>query len=91
MKKFIFSIVLVVVALIIVGAFWNLEKQKEHAFDYYQKELAKRDKKMRQMEDSIRHLGARVEIYEITFDALREVDSATVDRVFHTIWNVREE
>ena len=58
---------------------------------YYQKELAKRDKKMRQMEDSIRHLGARVEIYEITFDALREVDSATVDRVFHTIWNVREE
>jgi uncharacterized protein YxeA len=91
MKKFLFSIELVVVALIIVGAFWNLEKQKEHAFDYYQKELAKRDKKMRQMEDSIRHLGARVEIYEITFDALREVDSATVDRVFYTIWNVREE
>lgn len=91
MKKFIFCIVLVVVALIIVGAFWHLNAQKEHAFDYYQKELAKRDKKMRQMEDSIHHLGARVEIYEIAFDALREVDSATVDRVFHTVWNIREE
>ena len=74
-----------------VGAFCKQKVQKEHAFDYYQKELAKRDKKMRQMEDAIRHLGARVEIYEITFDALREVDSATVDRVFYTIWNVREE
>ena len=91
MKKYIFCIVLVVIALMVVGAFWHLNVQEEHAFDYYQKELAKRDKKMRQMEDSIRHLGARVEIYEITFDALREVDSATVDRVFHTIWNVREE
>ena len=91
MKKFILVIASFVIALMVVGVFWHLNVQKEHAFDYYQKELAKRDKKMRQMEDSIRHLGARVEIYEITFDALREVDSATVDRVFHTIWNVREE
>ena len=50
MKKFILVIASFVVALIIVGAFWHLNVQKEHAFDYYQKELAKRDKKMRQME-----------------------------------------
>ena len=66
MKKFILVIASFVVVLIVVGAFWNLEKQKEHAFDYYQKELAKRDKKMRQMEDSIRHLGARGDNFRCT-------------------------
>ena len=71
--------------------FRNLPSGDSEMYAELEKELAKRDKKMRQMEDSIRHLGARVEIYEITFDALRGVDSATVDRVFHTIWNVREE
>ena len=33
MKKFILVIASFVVVLIVVGAFWNLEKQKEHAFD----------------------------------------------------------
>ena len=91
MRKLMLVIASLVVALIVVGAFWHLNVQKEHAFDYYQKELAKSDKKIREMDDSIRHLSARVEIYEISIDALREVDSAMVDRVFHTVWNIREE
>ncbi len=91
MKKFILVIASFVAALIVVGAFWHLNVQKEHAFDYYQKEMAKRDKKIRELDDSITHLSGRVEIYEITIDALREVDSAMVDRVFHTVWNIREE
>ena len=32
MKKFIFGIVIIVAGLIIGGAFWNLNVQKEHAF-----------------------------------------------------------
>ena len=39
MKKFILVIASFVVALIVVGAFWHLNVQKEHAFDYYQKEV----------------------------------------------------
>ena len=91
MKKFIMVIALLVVALIVVGAFWHLNVQKEHSFNYYQKELAKRDKKIKELDDSITHLSDRVKIYEITIDALREVDSTMVDRVFHTVWNIREE
>jgi hypothetical protein len=53
MKKFIFAIVFVVGALIIIGAFWNLNVQKEHAFENYQKELAKREKRIIELEDSI--------------------------------------
>ena len=48
MKNFILVIASFVVVLIVVGTFWHLNVQKEHAFDYYQKELAKRDKKMRE-------------------------------------------
>lgn len=91
MKTFLLGIVTVVAILLIVGAFWDLDVQKENKIVKYQKELAERNKKMMALEDSIRILNDRVEIYEITFDALREADSAMVDKVFHRIWNVREE
>ncbi len=91
MKKFIIIIASFVVTLIVVGAFWHLNVQKEHAFEYFQKELAKRNKKIKELDDSITNLSGRVEIYEITIDALRVADSAMVDKVFHTVWNIREE
>ena len=91
MKKFIFLIVVIIALLMIVGAFWDLNIQKENQLVKYQKELADRNKKIKELDDSIRTLSHRVEIYEITFDALRTADSATVDKVVHMIWNVREE
>jgi hypothetical protein len=91
MKKFLLGIVAVIVLLMIVGAFWDLDVQKDKQLAKYQKEIADRNMKIQELDDSIRILSDRVEIYEITFDALREVDSATVDKVFYMIWNVREE
>ena len=91
MKKFIFLIVVIIALLMIVGAFWDLNIQKENQLVKYQKELAERNRKIKELDDSIRVLSHRVEIYEITFDALRAADSATVDKVVHMIWNVREE
>lgn len=91
MKKFLLGIIAVIVLVMIVGAFWDLDVQKDKQLAKYQKEIADRNMKIQELNDSIRILSDRVEIYEITFDALREVDSATVDKVFHMIWNVREE
>lgn len=91
MKKFIFGVIALIIGALLFGVGWNLNRNKEHSFENYQKELAKREKKIRELDDSIRHLGTKMEIYEITFDALHMIDSATVDKVFHTIWNVREE
>jgi uncharacterized protein YxeA len=91
MKKFLLGIIALIVLVMIVGAFWDLDVQKDKQLAKYQKEIADRNMKIQELDDSIRILSDRVEIYEITFDALREVDSATVDKVFHMIWNVREE
>ena len=91
MKKFLLGIIAVIVSVMIVGAFWDLDVQKDKQLAKYQKEIADRNMKIQELDDSIRILSDRVEIYEITFDALREFDSATVDKVFHMIWNVREE
>lgn len=91
MKKFLLGIIALIVLVMIVGAFWDLDVQKDKQLAKYQKEIADRNMKIQELDDSIHILSDRVEIYEITFDALREVDSATVDKVFHMIWNVREE
>ena len=50
MKKFIFGGIAFVICLIAVGAFWNLDSRKEHGYDNYQKELAKREQRIKELE-----------------------------------------
>ena len=80
MKKFIMVIALLVVALIVVGAFWHLNVQKEHSFCYYQKELAKRDKKIKELEDSIRVMSAKVEFFDEGIKWLRGASDEELER-----------
>ncbi len=80
MKKFIMVIALLVVALIVVGAFWHLNVQKEHSFNYYQKELAKRDKKIKELEDSIRVMSAKVEFFDEGIKWLRGASDEELER-----------
>ncbi len=98
MKKFIFGIVIIVAGLVIGGAFWNLNVQKEHAFNNYQKELAKRDKKIKVLEDSIYHLqdsmlvlNSRIELYDQLSAWFYKNDYAHYDKATHMLWNVRKQ
>ena len=80
MKKFIMVFALLVVALIVVGAFWHLNVQKEHSFYYYQKELAKRDKKIKELEDSIRVMSAKAEFFDEGIKWLRGASDEELER-----------
>ena len=80
MKKFIFVIIALVICLIAVGTFWNLDTRKEHGYDKYQKELAKRDQKIAELEDSIRKMQAKIEFYDEVVNWIRGVDEEELER-----------
>ena len=80
MKKFIFVIIALVICLITVGTFWNLDARKEHGFDKNQKELAKRDQKIAELEDSIRKMQAKIEFYDEVVNWIRGVDEEELER-----------
>ena len=80
MKKFMFVIIALVICLITVGTFWNLDTRKEHGFDKNQKELAKRDQKIAELEDSIRKMQARIDFYDEVVNWIRGVDEEELER-----------
>ena len=80
MKKFIFVIIALVICLITVGTFWNLDARKEHGFDKNQKELAKRDQKIAELEDSIRRMQARLDFYKEAVKWVMDADEEELDR-----------
>ena len=80
MKKFIFVIIALVICLVMVGTFWNLDARKEYGFDKNQKELAKRDQKIAELEDSIRKMQAKIEFYDEVVNWIRGVDEEELER-----------
>ena len=88
MKKFIFVIIAFVICLIAVGTFWNLDTRKEHGYGKYQKELAKKTAKINELEDSIRIMRAKLEVYEQAVKWLRNADSDELQRGIEEIRSV---
>lgn len=64
MRKFIFSVILLVIGAMLLGAGWNLNHNKESGFDEFREELSSRASKIEELEDSIKRLNAKVELYE---------------------------
>ena len=85
MKKFIFVIIALVICLIAVGTFWNLDTRKEHGYGKYQKELAKKTAKINELEDSIRNMQAKIDFYDEAVNWLRGVDDEELDRAIRLI------
>ena len=80
MKKFVFGIIVMVVAALVFGAGWNLNHHKEHGFEIYQKELAERATKIEELEDSIRVMQAKIEFYDEVVKWFRNADDEELER-----------
>ena len=91
MKKFVFGIIVLVIGAMLFGAGWNLNRNIEHGFDNYQKELADRAKKIDELEDSISKLNNRLEIHEQLMKLFQEEDSGAFARAFYQLWSNHEE
>ena len=69
MRKFIFCVILLVIGAMLFGAGWNLNHNKDSGFDEFREELSSRASKIEELEDSIKRLNAKVELYEQLLNA----------------------
>ena len=88
MKKFIFGVIAFVICLMVVGAFWNLDSRKEHGYDKYQKELAKREQRIKELEDSISNMQETLDFYREAVMWLRKADDKELQKNIDFIRNV---
>lgn len=88
MKRFIFGIIVFVICLIVVGTFWNLDTRKEHGYDNYQKELAKREQRIKELEDSISNMQETLDFYREAVMWLRKADDKELQKNIEFIRNV---
>ena len=88
MKRFIFGIMAFVICLMVVGTFWNLDTKKEHGYDKYQKELAKREQRIKELEDSISNMQETLDFYREAVMWLRKADDKELQKNIEFIRNV---
>ena len=88
MKKFIFGVIAFVICLMVVGAFWNLDTRKEHGYDNYQKELAKREQRIKELEDSINSMQETLDFYREAVMWLRKADDKELQKNIEFLRNV---
>ena len=88
MKRFVFGIIVFVICLMVVGTFWNLDTKKEHGYDNYQKELAKREQRIKELEDSISNMQETLDFYREAVMWLRKADDKELQKNIEFIRNI---
>jgi len=92
MKRFLFSILVVVAVLMIVGTVGDMYLHSEHGYVNIQKKLADKDSIISELRESIFLLNYRAEYLQITMDYIRTIDSSRVEEAEQILWNnIKEE
>lgn len=88
MKKILFGVIILMTAFMVIGISWGKLFKREYTQDEYGAELAKRDQKIEQMEDSIRTMRAKLEVYEQAVKWFRNADEDELKRGIEEIRSV---
>lgn len=92
MKRFLFSILVLMAVLMIVGTVGDVYLHSEHGYVNYQKKLANKDSIISELRESIFLLNYRAEYLQITMDYIRTIDSSRVEEAEQILWNnIKEE
>ena len=88
MKKVLIGVILVMVLVLVLGLSWGNLFKRGYTKDEYGMELAKRDTKIEELEDSIRVLHLKLSAYEKAVKWFREADDDELQRGIEQIRNV---
>ena len=90
MKKFMLLVAVLLIGGVGISTLWDSNTHKEHQIRKYQMEMADRDDKITGLEDSIRKLNGKIEMYDATWNFLRGVDSIAIDGAIYSIKRIIE-
>ena len=88
MKKLIIGVIIVIVIVLVLGISWGKLFKRGYTQDEYGTELAKRDQKIEELEDSIRSMRAMIAVYDQAVKWLRNADSDELQRGIEEIRNI---
>ena len=88
MKKIMLIVILVMATVLILGLFWWKLYKRGYTQDEFGTELAKRDQKIEQLEDSIRIMRTKLEVYEQAVKWFRNADEKELQRGIEQIRSV---
>jgi hypothetical protein len=88
MKKIMLIVILVMAIVLILGISWGKLFKRGYTQDEFGTELAKRDQKIEQLEDSIRIMRAKLEVYEQAVKWFRNADDDELKRGIEQIRSV---
>lgn len=86
MKRVMLGIIFVMAVVMILGLSWGKLFKRGYTQDEYGSELTKRDQKIEQLEDSIRMIQAKLELYE---EAVKWFRNASEDELQKGIKEIR--
>ena len=88
MKKILVGAIIVMAMLLILGISWGKLFKRVYTQDEYGAELAKRDQKIEELEDSIRSMRAKIAVYDQAVKWLRNADADELQRGIEEIRSV---
>lgn len=88
MKKILLGVIIVLVVILVLGLSWGKLFKRGYTQDKYGDELAKRDQKIEQLEDSIRVMQAKLELYDKAVKWFRNADTDELQRGIEQIRSV---
>ena len=88
MKKILLGVIIVMAVVLMLGLSWGKLFKRGYTQDEYGVELTKRDQKIEQLEDSIRIMRARLELYDKAVKWFRNADADELQRGIEQIRSV---
>ena len=88
MKKVLTGIIIVMAIILVLGISWGKLYQRGYTRDEFGVELAKRDSTIEQLQDSIRVMQTKLEVYEQAVKWFRNADDEELQRGIEQIRNV---
>ena len=88
MKKLSIGVILVMAIVLILGLSWGRLFKRGYTQDEYGIELAKRDQRIEELEDSIAQMKIKLSVYKKAVKWFREADSEELQRGIEQIRSV---
>jgi hypothetical protein len=88
MKKIMTAIIILLTLTLVIGLSWGKLFYKEYNPSEYPEELAKRDAKIEQLEDSIKKMRVKLELYDKAVKWFREANPEELQRGIEQIRSV---